>query len=680
MRTQSLFLGLALVLALSCKKESSSSLSAYQGEETYSVILGETVVGHLKATTQGDTIDIDYDYKNNGRGPTMVERIVLNPAGFPVQWDISGNTTFGNAIEEHFSLEGQNASWSDVTGTGSATVESPQLYVNQFGSPYSSVLAARILLETPQKSQGALPMGTLTLTEMESLSVPMPTGEGELALTTYALSGAGLNPTYFILDGHRRFFASIAPSFVIIREGYEAVEKDMRQLAENYSTKRYEDLQNRYAHKYGKKVRIQNVRVFDSKNMKLTDPVSVVVEGERISALEAADATGENEVLVDGKGGTLIPGLYEMHAHTGDNAALLNVLAGVTSFRDMGNDNEVLDGLVEKIETGVLAGPRITRLGFIEGRSQYNANNGILVESEQQALAAVDTYDSLGYYGVKLYNSMNGDWAPAIVEHAHKKGMFVSGHVPAFSNANAMLRAGYDEMTHINQTMLGWVLEPGEDTRTLLRLTAMKRFPELDLGSPKVQETLDLFVANKTAIDPTLAIHEKLMLSRNGEVSPGAVDYIDHMPPNEQRNLKVAMSRISDSAEDKAYRGAYQKIVETIKMMRDRGILIVAGTDLGGAFNLHRELELYQQLGYGPAEILKLATYDMAVYLGQEDLGSIEAGKLADFFLVPGNPLEDFKAIKTISLVSRGGTFYYPTEVYPEFGIEPFTEKPMVKQ
>src|SRR5690606_6781280 len=422
------------------------------------------------------------------------------------------------------------ASWSDVTGMGSATVESPQLYVNQFGSPYSSVLAARILLETPQKSQGALPMGTLTLTEMDSLSVPMPTGEGELALTTYALSGAGLNPTYFILDGHRRFFASIAPSFVIIREGYETVEKDMRQLAENYSTKRYEDLQNRYAHKYGKKVRIQNVRVFDSKNMKLTDPVSVVVEGERISALEAADATGENEVLVDGKGGTLIPGLYEMHAHTGDNAALLNVLAGVTSFRDMGNDNEVLDGLVEKIETGVLAGPRITRLGFIEGRSQYNANNGILVESEQQALAAVDTYDSLGYYGVKLYNSMNGDWAPAIVEHAHKKGMFVSGHVPAFSNANAMLRAGYDEMTHINQTMLGWVLEPGEDTRTLLRLTAMKRFPELDLESPKVQETLDLFVANKTAIDPTLAIHEKLMLSRNGEVSPGALDYIDHMP------------------------------------------------------------------------------------------------------------------------------------------------------
>jgi len=141
------------------------------------------------------------------------------------------------------------------------------------------------------------------------------------------------------------------------------------------------------------------------------------------------------------------------------------------------------------------------------------------------------------------------------------------------------------------------------------------------------------------------------------------------------------LAQIADAEEDKAYREAYDKIVETLKMMKDKGILIVAGTDLGGAFNLHRELELYtEQLGYTNAEILKLATYDMAQYLGQEDLGSIEPGKLADFFLVPGNPIENIKAIKTIEMVSKGGTFYYPSEVYPEFGITPFTEKPEVRE
>jgi len=531
MKLKITLLAFVLMASFSCKKEPTSSLADYQGEESFTVIVGENKVGFMKTNTSGDTINIDYDYKNNGRGPTMKETIVLNSEGYPVDWKITGNTTFGNAVDEYFTLEGQNASWTDATGSGTATIDNPEIYVNQFGSPYSAVLAARLLLEAPENTLPVLPAGNLTLTKMEDLIIPKFSGEGELALTTYALSGADLTPSYFILDGDQRFFAAMSPRYIVIREGYENVEKDMRELAENYSASRYETLQKEYAHNYGKKVRIQNVHVFDAKNGTLTDPVSVVIEGDKIAAIEAADASSDGEVVIEGNGGTLVPGLYEMHAHSGDNGALLNVLAGVTSFRDMGNDTEVLANLIEKINSGVLAGPRITRLGFIEGKSPYNSNNGILVESEEEALAAVDTYDSIGVYGVKLYNSMNGDWAPAIVKKAHEKGLFVTGHVPAFSNANAMLRAGFDEMTHINQTMLGWVLEPEEDTRTLLRLTAMKRFPDLDLNSPKVQETLDLFVANKTAMDPTLAIHERLMLSRNGEVALGARDYVDHMPP-----------------------------------------------------------------------------------------------------------------------------------------------------
>jgi len=681
MKLRLILAGLIILAGYSCKTEPTSSLADYQGEENYSVIMGETKVGYLKAETSGDTINIDYDYKNNGRGPTMKETIVLNAEGYPISWSVTGNTTFGNAVDEKFSLEGNEASWTDATGSGNTSVEAAQLYVNQFGSPYSAVLAARLLIKAPENTLPVLPAGNLTLTKMEDLTVQNLSGEGEMALTTYAISGAEMNPSYFIMDDSNRFFAYISPRYILVREGYEAEEKELRELAENYSAERYEKLQKEYANNYDKKVRIKNVKVFDPESLSLTEPVSVVVEGEKITAIEAADATGEGEVVIEGNGGTLVPGLYEMHAHTGDNGALLNILAGVTSFRDMGNNNEVLSKLVEKIESGVLAGPRVTRMGFIEGKSEYNANNGILVASEEEALAAVDKYDSLGFYGVKLYNSMNGDWAPAIVKKAHDQGLFVAGHVPAFSNANAMLRAGFDEMTHINQTMLGWVLEPEEDTRTLLRLTAMKRFPELDLNSDKVQETLDLFVANETAMDPTLSIHERLMLSRNGEVTPGALDYVENMPPNEQRSLKVALAQIADDEEDKAYLEAYDKIVETLKMMKDKGILIVPGTDLGGAFNLHRELELYtEQLGYTPAEILKLASYDMAEYLGHDSLGSIEEGKLADFFLVPGNPVEDIKAIKTISMVSRGGTFYYPSEVYPAFGITPFTEKPEVKE
>ncbi|MCA0959315.1 amidohydrolase family protein [Muricauda ruestringensis] len=681
MKIRLLLIGLIVLTSYSCKTETNSSLADHQGEENYSVIISDTKVGYLKVNTIGDTINIDYDYKNNGRGPTIKETLVLDSKGFPVSWEVTGNTTFGNAVNEKFSMEGDGASWTDATGSGNTVLDVPKLYVNQFGSPYTAVLAARLLMDAPNNTLPVLPAGNLTLTKMEEVNVPNASGDGELALTTYALSGAEMNPSYFIVDENNKFFAAISPRYIVIRDGYEAEEKSLRELAENYSAERYEKLQKEFAHNYTKKVRIANVKVFDPKTLSLTDPVSVVVEDEKITAIEAADATGDNEVLIQGNGGTLVPGLYEMHAHTGDNGALLNVLAGVTSFRDMGNNTEVLSNLIDKINSGELAGPRITRLGFIEGKSPYSSNNGILVETKEEALAAVDSYDSLGFYGIKLYNSMNGEWAPAIVKKAHDQGLFVTGHVPAFSNANDMLRAGYDEMTHINQTMLGWVLEPEEDTRTLLRLTAMKRFPQLDLNSDKVQETLDLFVANQTAMDPTLSIHERLMLSRNGEVTPGALDYVDHMPPNEQRSLKVALAQIADDEEDKAYRDAYDKIVETLKLMKDKGILIVPGTDLGGAFNLHRELELYtEQLGYTPAEVLKLASYDMAQYLGHESLGSIEVGKLADFFLVPGNPVENIKAIKRIAMVSRGGTIYYPSEVYPAFGITPFTEKPQISE
>jgi imidazolonepropionase-like amidohydrolase len=274
---------------------------------------------------------------------------------------------------------------------------------------------------------------------------------------------------------------------------------------------------------------------------------------------------------------------------------------------------------------------------------------------------------------------MNPEWVPAMVERAKARGLVVTGHVPAFTNANAMIEAGYDEMTHINQLMLGWVLAPEEDTRTLLRLTALQRLPTVDLDGEAVDKTLDLMVANGVAIDPTIAIHENLLLARNGELQAGMADYVANMPVAVQREARAAWSAISTPEEDAAYKGAFDQIIGTVKRMRERGVFILMGTDLGGALTLHRELELYQKAGFTPAEILARATFEAADYVGLgAELGSIEPGKKADFFLVPGNPVEDLKAIKTIRLVSKGDTVYFPSEIYPYFGIKPFTDVPVV--
>jgi hypothetical protein len=110
---------------------------------------------------------------------------------------------------------------------------------------------------------------------------------------------------------------------------------------------------------------------------------------------------------------------------------LLNLLAGVTSLRDMGNDNAVLNELTRKIDSGEVGGPHVIRSGFIEGKSPFNANNDIIVDSQEKAVDAARWYGARGYCQIKIYNSKNPAWVPAMVAEAHRLGMRVAGHVHA---------------------------------------------------------------------------------------------------------------------------------------------------------------------------------------------------------------------------------------------------------
>ena len=646
--------------------------------QRYVVLAPEANIGHLHATIDGDAVTIEYDVKDNGRGPTMAESLRLGADGLPIAWTITGTTTFGSRVDERFAVDGGAATWRDAVGPGRADAGDGALYVAQSGTPWALGLYARALLADADRRMPVLPGGELRLEEGRTIDV----GEGAARQTVrlVTLSGLDLDPTHLLVEADGDLFAALSSRSPLLREGYEAEAERLRRLAVELGEQRFIAMQAETAHRYPFPVRIRKVRVFDPKTGRVGEPASVVVFGNRITGVQPADATGGGpEVLIDGEGGVLVPGLYEMHGHIGQNRTVLNLAAGVTSVRDMGNDNDVLDRLVDSIEAGQLAGPRITRAGFIEGRSPFNSNNGRLVNSQAEALDAVRWYAARGFPQIKLYNSMRPDWSKAAAAEARRLGLRVSGHIPAFTNADAMIEAGYDELTHINQIMLGWVLTPEEDTRTLLRLTALKRLDGLDLQSPRVRRTVDAIVERRIAVEPTLAIHENLLLNQDGETPRGQAAWIDHLPVGAQRSAKRAWSDMSAPGDRETYAGAFDKIMATVREMRERGVLLIPGTDLGGGLSFHRELELFVEAGFTPAEALRRATLDMAEYLGEDQqLGSIERGKLADFFLVPDDPTVDLGALRKARMVVKDGVVYFPSELYPRFGIRPFSTAPRV--
>lgn len=645
----------------------------------YRVLVEGKDSGHLVVKTDASRISVDFDYKQNGRGPTFAEEITVDERGYPVAWTIRGTTTFGRPVDEYFRVENGVASWRDTTGSAEASVDGEhRMYVSQAGSFYSLALLARALLESPDRRLEVYPAGEATIVPRDTLAFDGP--DGEIEATTYEIYGLAMNPLSVMLDQEGRFFAVASPSFATIRAGYEGADEALRDHAARLSTERFVDIQKNTAHRYEGPVRIRNVRVFDPVRLEVSEPKDVVIYGERVASIQAARSpTTDDETAIDGGGGTLVPGLYEMHGHLDQEQALLNLVAGITSVRDMGNENDVLDSLIERIEDGVIAGPRVTRSCFIEGQSEYSAATGLTVATVEEALDAVRWCGARDFQQVKLYNSMRPEWAAALTQEAHRLGMRVAGHVPAFSTADAMIDAGFDEITHVNQLMLGWVLNEGEDTRTLFRFTAMRRFPSLDLEGRAVQSTFRRMLERGIVHDPTIAIHEQGLTGVNGEASPAVAAIIDHLPTNVQRSARTEMLGTETPREREEYVAAFEVVLATLRRLHEAGVLLVPGTDMGGSFAYHRELELFERIGLSPAEVLRRATLDMATYLGQsESLGSIEKGKYADFFLVSGDPTKDLSQIRKISMVVANGVVYFPSEIYPWFGVRPFGEAPVV--
>jgi hypothetical protein len=376
--------------------------------------------------------------------------------------------------------------------------------------------------------------------------------------------------------------------------------------------------------------------------------------------------------VIDAHGRTLLPGLWDMHVHLSSSDGTLDLAAGVTTVRDLGNNLEELAARVARFDAGTELGPHVLRAGLIDGPGPLAAPTGLVASTPDEASAVVARYADAGYAQVKIYSSMPPAMVAGIAAAGHARGLRVSGHIPSGMTAAQAVEAGYDEIQHVNFLFLQFLAGPEDDTRTPLRFTRVaERAADLDLDGRDVQQFLDLLAAHHTVLDPTLVAFHAMFTADPGDLDPVATPYVKQLPAQTLR-FGRAGGLPAPGGKRAQFRASFTALQRMVKLAWDRKIPIVAGTDDLAGLALSHELELYVEAGIPPADVLSLATIGAARVMRQDrESGSIAVGKRADLVLVNGDPTRDIAAIRRTDAVVCRGVVYDPGELFAAVGMRP---------
>lgn len=631
------------------------------GEETYQI------------TRNGDSLAVKMDFKFTDRGQDVPLSATFGSTAdlTPESFEIHGKTSRSSSIDE--SIEAGPGSLQIRDGDRTSQTPRPAQFFTIAGYAPATMQMLMVRYWFGHGSPSDLPAPPDRTIHIEPRGLDTISVDGKsYSFSRYRVRGLIWGRETLWFNPHHDLVAAVTTDaefdhFEAVREGFESALGQFVARAGSDGMAAMAELSRSATANPSTAIAFVGATVVDGTERPPLSDATVVVRGGQIIAVgKRSEVTVPADAqVVSATGKTILPGLWDMHAHFEQvEWGPLYLAAGATTVRDCGNELEFITSVRDAIAKGRGLGPRILAAGVVDGSGPY-ALGVERVDTAEQAREWVDRYHQAGFQQMKIYSSVKLDQVKAVAEEAHKLGMTVTGHVPIGLTGYDVVNAGQDQINHIDY-VLAMMRPPSANAK---RIDEMKAAAEIDLTSEMAQKAVEFLKSHHTVIDPTLAILELETASAARPVASFEPGVEKVAPELAQQFLNV----VPAGGEADLAQKVFAKCLAALGALHRGGVAIVAGTDQAvPGHSLHRELELYVQAGFTPLEAIQAATIVPARVMGlDKETGSIEIGKRAELIVLDANPVEDIHNIRRVHYVLANGRLYDCAQLWRSVGFKP---------
>jgi len=419
-----------------------------------------------------------------------------------------------------------------------------------------------------------------------------------------------------------------------------------------------------------------NVNVVNTRDGEVSRNMTVLVSDGKIQKVAKIGliGTGRNIRVVNAAGKYLIPGLWDMHVHTGgaepwDERIIypLYVANGVTAVRDMSGDPDELEARRDQIERGHLVGPHLFLGGPFVDDASYN--DPFNLATPEDAPGALDASVRHGADFVEVSANLSRSSYLAIAREATKRKLRMAGQVPVEVSVSEASASGQRSIEHLAGMALACSSRENELRNRELQalathnMTAFVAAHQQAIGTYDAKKASSLFMElsmNNTWQVPTLVWSEARAATTRADLS--ALPQLKYVPAAVREHWATA--RNSSQGQLSLLKQQALQNRDLVTTMRRAGVQFMAGSGGPAPYifpgsSLHDELELLVKTGFTPLQALQAATFNPALFMVKLDkYGVVEKGHVADLVLLEANPLDDISNTRKIDSVVMQGNYY----------------------